>query len=139
MKCYNCHEKDAVFVQRTFTNTHREEIALCADCARELGYVSPLDGLNALLTEYAARLTPFFAPQVSAARMYESPLRTAVQPVVAPVAPPQPAPQIDAELSRQRELNVLREQMRAAAASENFELAMRLRDEIKQMEVPENE
>ena len=139
MKCNNCHDKDAVFVQQTFTNDHREEIALCAGCARELGYIAPSDGaisgIDALFSQYAARLTPFFAPKPSGVRS-ASARRAETPHVAATVAPEVIAPPIDAELAHLREMNVLRERMRAAAASENFELAMRLRDEIKQMEAP---
>lgn len=45
--------------------------------------------------------------------------------------------EVDPELSRQRELNALREQMRAAAESEDYEKAAELRDRLRKMEKSE--
>lgn len=42
--------------------------------------------------------------------------------------------QVDPELSRQREMNAIREQMRAAAESEDYEKAARLRDKLRELE-----
>lgn len=43
----------------------------------------------------------------------------------------------DPELSRQREVNALREQMKAAAEAEDYERAAKLRDELKKLEKSE--
>ena len=43
-------------------------------------------------------------------------------------------PQIDPELSKKREMNALREQMRAAAENEDYERAAELRDKLRAME-----
>lgn len=43
-------------------------------------------------------------------------------------------PEIDEEMKRRREINVLREQMNTAAREENFEKAAALRDSIRRLE-----
>ena len=48
-------------------------------------------------------------------------------------------PDIDNDMKARRELNVLREQMRAAADADDFEKAAELRDQIKQIEEGTNE
>ncbi|MDR1065208.1 MAG: UvrB/UvrC motif-containing protein, partial [Oscillospiraceae bacterium] len=55
-------------------------------------------------------------------------------PEAARAAAAEAIPPADAELSRLREINLLRERMRAAASKEDFEQAMQLREEIKKME-----
>ena len=45
-----------------------------------------------------------------------------------------PATQIDDEMQKRREINVIREQMLLAAEKEDYEKAAELRDQIKQME-----
>ena len=45
-----------------------------------------------------------------------------------------PAAEVDAEMQKQRELGVIREQMRLAAEKEDYEKAIQLRDKLKELE-----
>ena len=42
--------------------------------------------------------------------------------------------QVDGDMKKRREINILKEQMRLAAENEDFEKAAQLRDQVKQME-----
>ena len=50
---------------------------------------------------------------------------------------PEQNEKIDEEMKKRRELNLMREQMRAAADSDDFEQAMELRDKIREIEQQE--
>jgi hypothetical protein len=52
--------------------------------------------------------------------------------------PPLPVVEVDEEIRRQRERNMLGEKLRAAVAAEDFELAAKLRDELRQFESENN-
>jgi protein arginine kinase activator len=60
--------------------------------------------------------------------------RAAAVPQAASVRTPTERPVIDAEMQKRREINILREQMKKAAASEDYEKAAALRDTIKTLE-----
>jgi excinuclease UvrABC helicase subunit UvrB len=49
-------------------------------------------------------------------------------------APADIQPEIDSEMQKRREINILREQMRRAAEADDFEKAAVLRDSIKTLE-----
>jgi len=141
MKCQNCNNNEANFFKQTNINGHIEELHLCAECAGALGHAgalpfagAPFGGLG-LFETLMSDFNPLFAQPRVAPRTAPA---TAIAHALAEVAPSVPFV-ADAELSRRRELNVLREQMRVAAESENFERAMELREQIKQLEVTSNE
>ena len=43
-------------------------------------------------------------------------------------------PAVDPEIARRREINMLREQMKAAAEKEDYEKAAEIRDKLKELE-----
>ena len=53
----------------------------------------------------------------------------------APAAEPAPSTEVDSEMQKRCEINAIREQMRIAAAKEDFEKAAELRDKIKEIEL----
>ncbi|MDR0906731.1 MAG: UvrB/UvrC motif-containing protein [Oscillospiraceae bacterium] len=139
-KCEHCHENEAEFHKHTDTNGHIEEIHLCLDCAEKLGYThfgsfgSP-NMYDLLISEFSRgilrpRFLSFLQQDPTAE---EIPANRAVTPLDS--APPSIPFAVDPEIARTREINVLRAKMRDAAEREDFETAMDLREQIKQMEV----
>ena len=155
MKCTNCGKNNAVSHYRYEINGKVTEAHLCADCARELQperefaarsrelfgdmgsfFDAPLTGGGLLRSFFGSDpfegffggpLSLFGAPRIEisfpdAGESAERPEQRAAQPLV------------DPELSKRREINALREQMRAAAESEDYETAARLRDKLRELE-----
>ncbi|MDR2420568.1 MAG: UvrB/UvrC motif-containing protein [Oscillospiraceae bacterium] len=142
MKCQNCGKNEAVFFQRTNINGHITETYLCQECAEKLGYPGArsfmpqnlLDGFFDERAGFMGRLfSPFFPASPRANGFGAIP---DAKPAAAVETMPAEAPRgaADAELSRLRYINELREKMRSAAAEENFERAVELREEIKKLE-----
>ncbi|MDR0861397.1 MAG: UvrB/UvrC motif-containing protein [Oscillospiraceae bacterium] len=149
MKCQKCGSEEVTYYTSTNINGEVTETALCADCAQEEGaseraifgtlrdamspsimsllgerFMSGMLVLPALFAERPRRVSSVtFAPSTEE----KSETATASQPEIA----------VDETLNRRRELNVLHEQMRVAAAREDFETAAELRDEIKKLEARE--
>jgi len=76
---------------------------------------------------------PFVAPPQAAQSgcgCGECSCETPAPAVTAPVS----APSVDDEMKKRRELNAIREQMRIAAENEDFEKAVELREQIKELE-----
>ncbi|MDR1328693.1 MAG: UvrB/UvrC motif-containing protein [Oscillospiraceae bacterium] len=146
MKCQNCGKNEASFFQRININGNVTETHLCSECAEKLGYLdargftakSLFDGFF----DEPAGVSGFFdAFPAAGARMpgpYNMPRAYmpghGAAPEAARAAAAEAIPPADAELSRLREINLLRERMRAAAAKEDFEQAMQIREEIKELE-----
>jgi protein arginine kinase activator len=142
MKCQNCGKNEANFFQRSNINGNISETHLCSECAEKLGYLDarglmPQNLLSGFFDDRAGFMgrlfSPFFAanPQAGAFGAIPGPMPGAAVEAMPAAAPGGAA---DAELSRLRYINELREKMRAAAAAENFELAMELREEINKLE-----
>jgi protein arginine kinase activator len=140
MKCEHCHENEADFHKHTEINGHIEETHLCVDCAEKLGYThfgsfgSP-NMYDLLISEFSRGiLRPRFLSFLQ--QQEQSPEQQADR-AFAPLdsAPPSVPFAVDPEIARQREINVLRAKMRDAAEREDFEAAIELREQLKQMEV----
>ncbi|MDR3310159.1 MAG: UvrB/UvrC motif-containing protein [Oscillospiraceae bacterium] len=129
MKCQKCNN-EATYHLHQNVNGDVTELHLCAGCAE-------LDGDAERFAAFSAfpkmpSLTGAMFGELSGGMFAFAPRRTDISglfPAAEPSAEPQPA--ADAELSRRRELNVMRENMRVAAAREDFETAAKIRDEIK--------
>jgi protein arginine kinase activator len=154
MKCEKCGNNEATYYYKTNVNGKVTEKHLCADCAAEYEREDET---------YAGAEEMFRRMERMTARMFSRPLfdwgfggfmlptfvlsgpglltRGEEQTETADTAEPAaaekaeaPAVTADETLSRRREINVLREQMRRAAVSEEYEEAARLRDRIRDME-----
>ncbi len=139
MKCQNCGQNEAVFFQHTNINGEISETQLCQECAEKLGVMKSLvTPMPRLLSEYfgmfgdsgpsPGRFAPF-AGMLPRLRIAEPPAHLAPPPETV-----EAQGEIDGELKKKREINMLREQMKAAADAENFEKAMSLREEIRRLE-----
>ena len=133
MKCNNCGQNEAGFFQRMSINGHIVETHLCTECAERLEVMKslPVQGiLGDFFGGFGAAVSPFDRP---------APLFAGLTDTVTEKAPAQPAvwpdAEVDEDMRKKREINVLREQMKDAAASEDFEKAMSLREEIRRLEM----
>ena len=122
MKCNNCGQNEAGFFRRSIINGYIAETQLCIQCAERLGLVHKLTGSRVF--------DEFFGVSATAPQPHEIP-----QPhgAFAPSAVRQTT-EIDEDMRRQREINMLREQIKTAAAAEDFEKAISLREDIKRLE-----
>lgn len=143
MKCQNCGKNEANFFQRTNINGNVTETHLCAECAEKLGYFnsgafSANSLLDSLFEESSAFTGGFFRPFFTARPRFGGLGAAPASALPDGAVDTKPAEArggaADSELSRLRYINILREQMRAAAATEDFERAMELREEIKKLE-----
>ena len=137
MKCERCGKNEATFYYKSNINGRVTEKHLCQDCAAELGYTAsfrpmrlfddsffrPFGMLEGLLGDFGGRLlTEFPAPEESVRPVNEQ----AVQENLV-------SREEQETLSRQRQKNALEAQLKDAVAREDFESAIRLRDELRQM------
>ena len=132
MRCEHCGRNEATFHYQSTVNGFTEEVHLCAECAAELGYRERLT--FSLLPSMFGGFEDFFG----GARLTPAARRT-LQLVPAPDEPCYEAESLldEAEgrsLRRERERNSLRFRLQEAVGAEDYELAARLRDELKQLE-----
>lgn len=163
MKCENCGNEEVNFHFTSNINGNTTEKHLCAECAGKLGYTEanqerPEPTFEDIFTElfggrpnrrvfggYSMIIPTFVIPTVGlivteeqSARQ-ESPAQneaTSQQQTEQQqnVVPAELVAEIDEEMKRRREINVLREQMNAAVRTEDFEKAAALRDSIRSLE-----
>ncbi len=145
MKCEHCGRNEATFHYQRTVNGQTEEAHLCPKCAAELGYDAGFGGgfdemlddtfgsVFSLLPSMFGGLGGFFdGPQLTPAA------RRTLQLVPAPDEPIYETESLldEAEgtaLRQERERNALQVQLQQAVASENYEEAARLRDELKRL------
>jgi protein arginine kinase activator len=164
MKCDNCGKEEVNFHYTSNINGNITEKHLCSDCAVKLGVAGALDFAGKPAEQGTAQTTPdmtfeeafrdLFGVQPSR-RMFGGfgmMFPTFVIPTVGLIVPgagssareevPEKTAEIktevDDEMRKRRELNVMREQMRQAAEAEDFEKAAALRDSIRALENGEN-
>ena len=128
MKCQNCGKNEVNFRYSSNISGCVTETHLCSECAARSGYDS---GRIFNAGSFFGGFMPMFGFNAFEARPQVGILQQNVP--VTPVVTVQ-EPDIDNDMKARRELNALREQMRAAAEAEDFEKAAELRDKIKQME-----
>ena len=152
MKCEKCHEKEANFYYSAYINGEKSQRHLCEHCAREEGYGRVMDYRpRDMFADLEGFFADFFAPQPSLLSSFGSfghPLRAMMSPLLSrPLSEASEAEcvpgegsehkipaQAGEEIRRRRELAALKEQLAQAVASENFEQAITLRDEIRRRE-----
>ena len=135
MKCENCGKNEVTFVYQSNVNGRITEKRLCADCAEKLGY-----------TQKLASQTQRMMRGLFGGGLLEDPFDDFFADMPALGTPaeakPEPPKAQDSlleqgeqnEISRTRQLNALRLEMRQAVDQENFERAAELRDQIRTLE-----
>lgn len=154
MKCTNCGENNACYHYKYNINGKITEAHLCPDCARKMEGTGELKELNDAFAEFDNMFTgfdrmmdniwggSFFGRGLSPFSSFGIPSMT--MPRIRIGIPAEKAqekaetktqnPAVDPELSKKREINALREQMKAAAENEDYEKAAEIRDKIKKLE-----
>ena len=162
MKCTNCGNNNASYHYRYNLNGEVTEAHLCPECAAKLEpekefaakrqelfgdfFRDDFFGGSRLLNSFFGRdpFEEFFGGSLFG----RNPFTMLGAPMIeirfpdagkaAPEAKPEPEsgekPQLDPELAKKREMNALREAMRAAAEDEDYERAAELRDKLRAME-----
>lgn len=149
MKCQNCGKNKATYHYRANINGQKSEQHLCAECAEKLqnGEDDFFGGMDSMFNDFFGgffeRPSWGFAPAFGRLMMpamvlprLEFSVRSdedAAPEAEKPEAKCAAAP-ADAELSKRREINALREQMNAAVKAEEFEKAAELRDKLRELE-----
>ena len=149
MKCEHCGKNTANYHYISDVNGNVTEKHLCSQCAGELEQETDLfSGAERMMD---SMFSSFFGHRSLPAwggfsRMMTMPALALPRIVVyvpeetERTAPKKTAPEkaeqekVDPEMQKKRELNMLREQMRAAAEKEDFEKAAEIRDKIKNLE-----
>ena len=143
-KCDHCKTNDASYYYRSNVNGQVSETHLCADCARELGadqnffaeanrMMHRFDSLfDSFLPAFGRGFSGFMMPALVMPGFGFLPEAQEAGGNTATAVKQRPG--VDPEMEKRRQINMLREQMNAAAAEENFEKAAELRDQIRKME-----
>jgi len=147
MKCQNCGKNEINFHYSSNVNGCVTETHLCSECAAKQGYdFGRIFSSDFFRNDYfpMGLRNPFLAIPMFGFGM-AAPFLRAPQMGLPPEecgcggtceAPNQenPPAEVDGEMRKRREINVIREQMRLAAEKEDFEKAAELRDEIRKLE-----
>ena len=137
MKCTHCGNHEANCHYTMNVNGHVTEHHLCARCAGEMGIEQDIFGdfetmFDGMFRGFFPTLgrSVFAMPRMSMPTL-EIRLNGCGNDTCETA---QEKPAADPEMAKKRELNVLRRQMKRAAAEENFEEAAKLRDQIRSLE-----
>ncbi len=143
MKCQNCGNNNATFHYKASINGRTTEQHLCAECAEKAGLTEErFFGRDMFDSMFSDFFRDFFAPARSS---FFPEFGRLMMPVMTmpriefAVKNDEPetrsaAPEKDEDMSRRREVNALREQLKAAIDAEEFEKAAELRDRIREIE-----
>jgi len=159
MKCEKCGKAEATCHYSANINGKLTESHLCPECASQAewgrgffeesdrmfrdmfgGFDDFFGGMRRMIPSFGFDRffgMPSLMPSRGALGLRERPAQTETQAqAAAPVSEaPQPAEtEADPELSKRREINELREQMKAAAEAEEFEKAAEIRDRLRELE-----
>jgi protein arginine kinase activator len=155
MKCTNCGKNEVNFYYESNINGKVTRQQLCSECAQKLGFgdnsfFSQAEGMfNNMLSGFS----DFFGTRRRSFPSFGSfAMPTLLMPgLVMPdmetdngctndscqscgCQTQQQSTQSDTEMNKRRQINMLRSQMQDAVASENFEQAAKLRDQIHDLE-----
>lgn len=148
MKCEKCG-KEANFYYRSNINGKVTTMNLCSECAEKSGDIMNMDSVfdnmyNDMFNMFGSMLSPMTLSPWSGfglgmPTMSRPRFRITLEPVnengeaVKTEPETKAADRVDPEMSKRRELNMLREQMNMAVRNEEFEKAAELRDRIKEL------
>ncbi|MBE6948763.1 MAG: hypothetical protein E7456_02840 [Ruminococcaceae bacterium] len=145
MKCEKCG-KEANFHYRSNINGKVTTMNLCSECAEKsdkMGMMNMDQVFNDMYNDMFNMFGSMFTPMMlSPWRGVQRTLRPRMRIVLEPMDDTRKIEkndvkteqQIDPEMSRRREINALREQMKAAVSNEDFEKAAELRDKIRELD-----
>lgn len=152
MKCQNCGKEEVNFHYTSNINGNITERHLCAECASKLGLtgkmgIGPDASFEDIFAElfgarpnkrmfggYGMVLPTFVIPAMGLLVPDDGPVSVPAEPELRTETKQDVKPEIDEEMKKRRELNILREQMRIAVEKEEFEKAAVLRDSIRALE-----
>ena len=139
-KCTNCGKNEVSFYYTANVNGKITKYELCTECAEQLGLLESTENMFAKSRRMMGRMLAdpfgsFFGRDLFEDFALDAPLFAAL-PGVDAQQEENKMPQTDAdpELVRRREINALRNQMKNAVKTENFEKAAEIRDKIKALE-----
>ena len=143
MKCEKCGKNIANVHYRANYNGNVTEKHLCSQCAKEMGYDNDIFGeemfsdffndFNGMFNRNffgGFGMMPFMMPTMVMPRLeikYDNAPQTLEENT-------KTDSKADPELSKRRQINALRSQLKKAVKEERFEDAAKLRDEIKELE-----
>ena len=145
MKCQNCGKHEATCHYTSNINGIITENHYCSQCAAEAGWGEGILNTDSIFNNMFGSFGGIFG----APRLPMSPwgLGFRVPALIMPykaaeteiknepaASPAEKTTTLDPEMQKRREINALREQMRSAAESEDFEKAAQLRDKLREME-----
>ena len=144
MKCEHCGKNEATFYCRSNVNGKISQVHLCSDCASALGYTQSFRRSFRPMSFFGDDF--FSRPFALLDDLMESRLLTEfpapAEDAGIPAAEAENAALVsDAErekLQRQRRRNALENQLKFAVEQEDFETAIRLRDELKTLRDEKN-
>ena len=138
MRCEHCGKNEATFYYKSNINGRVTEQHLCRDCARELGYTESFRPMSLFRDDFFTRPFGMLESMMSGlgTRMLtEFPMQEDI--VRAAAEPRQQEDLLGNEdrgkLTQQRHRNALQAQLKDAVEREDFETAIKLRDEIRQL------
>ena len=147
MKCQNCGKDEINFHYSSNVNGCVTETHLCSECAAKSGYdfehmfdvQSLIEGFSPFNMRAGFLPMPMFgfgiADMLSPWSLMGLRSKECGCDGACETLPKQSSEtELDGNMQKRREINVMREQMRLAAQEEDFEKAAQLRDEIKRME-----
>ena len=157
MKCEKCGKAEATCHYSSNINGKITESHLCPECAGQAewgrgffdetdrmfqnmfgGFDELFGGMRRMMPSFGFDRffgMPSLMPARGALGLRERPAQTGTQAAAPATETPQPTETAaDPELSRRREINELREQMKAAAEAEEFEKAAEIRDKLRELE-----
>ncbi|MBQ8831374.1 MAG: UvrB/UvrC motif-containing protein [Oscillospiraceae bacterium] len=134
MKCTRCGKNEVNFFYKSNINGEITEHNLCTECAEEMGL------MRDVFAESRQMMRGFFedsferlvSPFTFGARDF---LRLGEKRAAEHKCPEcETKPEVDPEIAKRREINILRHQMKMAARAEDFEKAAEIRDKIRSLE-----
>ena len=136
MKCTKCGKNEVNFFYKSNVNGEITEHTLCSECAEEMGLMHDVFAkrqsmLGGFFEDSFERI---FSPFTFGARDFlKLGERKAEEPCSCGKCEEKKA-EVDPEIAKRREINILRHKMKMAAANEDFETAAQLRDKIRGLE-----
>ena len=146
MKCEKCGANEANFFYTATINAETIQSRLCESCAREEGFGEVFDwdmrdAFGGFIREPFGLLGEFFGGRAAFGDMIAPmALKSAFLPGQRPAAQPSARPvskipdDAGGEIRAKRELSELRHRLDSAVKDENYELAIELRDKIKELD-----
>ena len=131
MKCTKCGKNEVNFFYKSNVNGEITEHTLCTECAEEMGLMRDVFAesrkmMRGFFEDSFERIIPFAGLGArDFLRLGESRREECRC---------EPKTEVDPEIAKRREINILRHQMKMAANAEDFEKAAEIRDKIRGLE-----